>query len=118
MIGNIGNVKIYVWTRPIDFRKGMDGLVGLILSEFRQDPFAGSIFIFRSKRADRLKMLFWDGTGLVLVMKRLEDHVFTWPTTTNEAFSLSLAQFQALFEGTDWRRVVPLNTRTPQAFNA
>ena len=95
MIGNIGKVKVYVWTRPIDFWKGMDGLVGLILSEFRQDPLAGSIFIFRSKRADRLKMIFWDGTGLVPVIKRLEEHVFTWPTATNEAFSLSLAKLQA-----------------------
>ena len=115
MINSLGNVKIYVWTHPIDFRKGIDGLQSQVVSQMRLKPFSGAIFIFRSRRADRLKMVFWDGSGVVLVLKRLEDRAFTWPTPTKDALSISTSQFQALFEGLDWRRVVPLHTHTPSA---
>lgn len=113
MIGGLTNVKIYICTQPIDFRKGIDGLQALVISQMGLKPFSGAIFIFRSRRADRLKMIFWDGSGVVLVLKRLEDRAFTWPTATNDALSISTSQFQALFEGLDWRRVVPLHTHTP-----
>lgn len=115
MISSLGNVKVYVWTQPIDFRKGMDGLLAMVVSQLGMKPFSGAIFIFRSRRADRLKMIFWDGSGVVLVLKRLEDRAFTWPTATSDALMLSTSQFQALFEGIDWRRVVPLHTKTPAA---
>ena len=71
-------VRIVVATKPVDFRKGHDGLAALVKNELRKDPFTGTVFVFRSKRADRLKLLYWDGTGLVMAYKRLEEHTFTW----------------------------------------
>ncbi|WP_323006436.1 IS66 family insertion sequence element accessory protein TnpB [Pseudorhodobacter sp.] len=68
-----------VSTQPVDFRKGHDGLAAIVSSVLRKDPFTGTVFVFRSRKADRLKLLFWDGTGLVMAYKRLEDATFTWP---------------------------------------
>lgn len=62
-----GPLKVLVATQPVDFRKGMVGLASLVQSELRLDPFSGMLFIFRARRADRIKLLLWDGTGLVLV---------------------------------------------------
>ena len=59
-------MRILVATKPIDFRKGHDGLASLVSSMLRKDPFTGMVFVFRSRRADRLKLLYWDGTGLVM----------------------------------------------------
>lgn len=60
-------VRILIATRQVDFRKGHDGLAAVVQSMLREDPFAGAVFVFRAKRSDRLKILFWDGTGLVMV---------------------------------------------------
>lgn len=79
MISPADNFTFYVATRPVDFRKGMDGLAAIVINEFELDAFSGAIFIFRSKRADRLKMIVWDGTGLVLVYKRIEGEGVEWP---------------------------------------
>jgi transposase len=59
-------VRILVATQPVDFRRGHDGLAALVQSVLKEDPFTGTVFVFRAKRADRLKILFWDGTGLVV----------------------------------------------------
>jgi len=58
-------VRILVATQPVDFRKGHDGLASMVQSALAQDPFTGTVFVFRAKRADRMKILFWDGSGLV-----------------------------------------------------
>ena len=79
------------------------------------DPFTGTVFVFRSRRSDRLKLLFWDGTGLVMAYKRLEDATFTWPTITDGMMALNHAQFEALFAGLDWRKVKALEVRPPAA---
>jgi transposase len=72
MIAPDGHLKVYVATRPIDFRKGHDGLAAAVQEMTGEVPFSGAVFVFRSKRADRLKVLVWDRTGLVLIHKRLE----------------------------------------------
>ena len=72
-------LRIMVTSRPVDFRRGMDSLSTLVKETLAADPFAGDVFVFRSKRADRLKILVWDGSGLVLVSKRLERGRFTRP---------------------------------------
>ena len=64
MIGPSGAVRVMLATRPVDFRKGMDGLAMLVREQLAADPFCGTVFCFRSKRADRLKLLFFDGTGI------------------------------------------------------
>ncbi|WP_102224308.1 IS66 family insertion sequence element accessory protein TnpB [Acidimangrovimonas sediminis] len=71
MILPSNRVRILVATRPVDFRKGHDGLAALVKNELRKEPFAGTVFVFRAKRADRLKLLYWDGTGLVMAYNDL-----------------------------------------------
>ena len=78
-------------------------------------PFTGTVFVFRAKRADRLKILFWDGSGLVMAYKRLKDTTFTWPPVTAGAMTLNRARFEVLFAGLDWRRVKALEARRPAA---
>jgi transposase len=108
-------VRILVATKPVDFRKGHDGLSALVKNELHKNPFTGTVFVFRSKRADRLKLLYWDGTGLVMAYKRLEDHVFTWPDIRDGLMMLNHTQFEALFSGLDWRKVRAIEARTPTA---
>ncbi len=74
-----------------------------------------TVYVFRSKRADRLKLLYWDGTGLVMAYKRLEEHTFKWPAIRDGILRLDPAQFEALFAGLDWRRVTALEARPPAA---
>ena len=94
-----------VATRPVDFRKGSDGLAALVREIMQADPFNGAIYVFRAKRADRLKLLFWDGTGVCLFAKRLEENEFCWPKIEDGVMRLSAAQLSALLEGLDWRLV-------------
>lgn len=114
MIFPSNRVRIMVATKPVDFRKGHDGLAALVKNQLHKDPFTGTVFVFRSKRADRLKLLYWDGSGLVMAYKRLEDHRFTWPAIRDGLMKLSHAQFEALFAGLDWRRVQPVLSRPPR----
>ena len=106
-------LRILVATKPVDFRKGHDGLAALVQSALAEDPFSGAVFVFRAKRLDRMKILFWDGSGLVMAYKRLEESSFTWPAISDGAMTLNRAQFEALFAGLDWRRVRSLEARRP-----
>ena len=108
-------VRILVATKPVDFRKGHDALAAVVQSALKEDPFTGTVFVFRAKRADRLKILFWDGSGLVMAYKRLEENTFTWPAIRDGVMTLNRAQFEALFAGLDWRRVRALEARRPAA---
>ena len=92
-------------TKPVDFRKGAEGLAALVRDTMGADPFSGALYVFRAKRADRVKLVFWDGTGVVLVSKRLEDGEFRWPKVQDGVMRLTAAQLSALLEGLDWRRV-------------
>jgi len=105
MIGPTGAVRVMVATKPVDFRKGAEGLAALVRETMAADPFSGAVYVFRAKRADRIKLVFWDGTGLCLFAKRLEDGIFRWPKIENGVMKLSAAQLSALLEGLDWRRV-------------
>lgn len=108
-------VRVLVATKPVDFRKGMDGLAAYVEQQLQADPFCGVVYVFRSKRADKVKLLFWDQTGLVLVTKRLEDGRFRWPAIQDGVMRLSPGQLAALLEGLDWSRVHMRRVRTPQA---
>jgi transposase len=99
----------------VDFRKGIDGLALAVQEMFELDPFCGAVFVFRSKRADRIKLLIWDQTGRVLVHKRLEGGKFVWPQVQDGVMRISPAQMAALFEGLDWRLVRPERARRPLA---
>ncbi|WP_297768800.1 IS66 family insertion sequence element accessory protein TnpB [uncultured Roseovarius sp.] len=115
MITPSHKVRIFVASDPVDFRKGHDGLAALVQGHLRQKPFDGSVYVFRAKRADRLKLIYWDGSGLVMAYKRLEDNSFKWPAIKNGVMRLEPAQFEALFAGLDWRRVQPLEVAAPSA---
>ena len=110
-----GPLRVLVSMKPVDFRKGMDGLAAVVQEQMKADPFAGAIWVFRAKRSDRVKLLYWDGTGLCLLSKRLEQGSFRWPRIEDGVVRLSAAQLGALLEGLDWTRVHAIETRAPQA---
>jgi transposase len=93
-------------------RKGFDGLAALVQLTLHEDPFSGQLFVFRGRRGDRVKILWWDGDGLCLFAKRLERGRFVWPRATDGTVHLTPAQLSMLLEGIDWRR--PLRTQAPQ----
>ena len=105
MIGPTGAVRVLVATKPVDFRKGAEGLAALVRETMAADPFSGAVYVFRAKRADRIKLIFWDGTGVCLMAKRLEDGEFRWPKVQDGVLRLTAAELSALLEGLDWRRV-------------
>ena len=105
---------IVMATRPVDFRRGHDGLAATVQKELGLDPHSGLTVVFRSRRGDRVKILVWDGTGLVLTYKRLEVGKFVWPQVRDGVMRMSPAQFAALFEGLDWRLVRPERVRRPR----
>ena len=115
MIAASAGVKVLVATKPVDFRKGAEGLVALVREQLRHDPFSGTIFIFRSKRADRLKIVTWDGSGLVLLWKRLEQGAFRWPPISDGVMRLSGSQMAALVDGLDWSRLHVRDIAQPTA---
>lgn len=108
-------LRVLLATKPVDFRKGVDGLAAVVQEQLGKDPFSGVIYVFRSRRADRIKLVFWDGTGVVLLAKRLEQGRFAWPGIADGAMRLSGAQLGALLEGLDWRRVQAHRVPAPKA---
>jgi len=99
------NIRVVVAAKPVDFRKGHDGLAAVVQSVLGLDPHSGIIVVFRSRKLDRVKVLVWDGSGLVMCYKRLEQGEFAWPPIRDGVMKISAAQFEALFAGLDWRRV-------------
>lgn len=110
-----GPIRVLMATKPIDFRKGMNGLAALVKEQLKADPFGGVIYVFRARRADRIKLLFWDGSGVCLFCKRLEDGKFRWPRIEDGVMRLSAAQLSALVEGLDWTRMHVRRSVPPQA---
>ena len=104
--------KVMLATTPVDFRKGPDGLAALV-RDAGSDPFSGALYVFRAKRADRVKIVWWDGTGLCLFAKRLDEDRFQWPRAVNGTILLSVPQLMALVEGMDWKRVRAAVHRQP-----
>lgn len=115
MITPAQTMQVYIATRPVDFRKGHDGLAAVVASELGLDPHSGIVVIFRAKRGDRIKVLLWDGTGLVMCYKRLEQGKFFWPAIRDGVMQLSRAQYGALFDGLNWQRVSVSEVRRPMA---
>jgi transposase len=99
MISIPAGARVLVATRPIDFRKGAHSLAALAAEVLGEDPFSGVIIVFRAKRADRLKILVWDTSGLVLIWKQLQQSTFRWPPVMDGVMKLSSVEFAALFEG-------------------
>jgi len=115
VIGLPPGVRVLVATRPVDFRKGADSLAALAKETLRQDAFLGTVLVFRARRADRVKIVTWDGTGLVMLWKALDEGSFKWPPISDGVMKLSPAQLSALLEGLDWTRVHPPRRVAPTA---
>ena len=113
MIGLPTTARVYLACGRTDMRKGFDGLAALVQTVLRQDPHAGSLFVFRGRRGDLIKLLWWDGQGLVLYAKRPERGRFVWPQAKGGTVTLSQAQLSMLLEGIDWR--MPARTWQPEA---
>lgn len=115
MITAGAEIQVFVATRPVDFRKQTDGLAAIVQAALGADPFCGAVYVFRSKRLDRVKLLWWDGTGICLMMKRLETGQFRWPPIEDGMIKLSAAQLCALLEGVAWTRVERCEVVRPSA---
>jgi transposase len=108
-------VRVLIATKPVDFRKGAEGLAALAREALGEDPFSGTIFVFRCKRSDRVKIVAWDGSGLVLLWKRLEQGGFRWPPICDGTMRLSASQLAALLDGLDWSRLHARDAARPAA---
>ena len=105
MIGLPAGTRIWLAAGETDMRSGFNGLAAKVETALQADPFSGHVFVFRGKRGDLLKILWWSGDGLFLLAKRLERGRFLWPQATEGSVSLSAAQLSMLLEGIDWRHV-------------
>ena len=102
--------RILLAIQPVDFRRGAHGLAAMAQEVFAEDPFSGTIIVWRCKRGDRAKILVWDGSGLVLIWKQMQQGSFRWPPVMNGVMKLSPVEFAALFDGLDWTRVQTMRT--------
>jgi len=112
MIGLPVGTRVWLAAGVTDMRKGMDGLAALAQTVLLENPFSGHMFVFRGRRGDLVKLLWFDGVGLCLFAKRLERGRFVWPQVQSGTVSLSAAQLSMLLEGIDWRR--PQRTWQPE----
>lgn len=112
MIALPHGTRIWLAAGMTDMRRGFDGLAAIAQEKLGADPFGGHVFVFRGRRGDLIKLLWWDGDGFCLFAKRLERGRFIWPQATEGAVHLTTAQLAMLLEGIDWRR--PVRTWHPE----
>lgn len=112
MIALPAGTRVWVAAGVTDMRKGMDGLAALVQTTLSENPFSGHIFVFRGRRGDLVKLVWFDGDGMCLFAKRLERGRFVWPQAMSGTVALSAAQLSMLLEGIDWRR--PVKTWRPE----
>jgi transposase len=105
---------VYLCLEPTDMRRGFDGLAAIVQQVMAHDPFSGAWFVFRNRRADRLKVLWWDGSGYCVLYKRLETGTFAMPRLGEGVMTLSAAELSLLLDGVDWRRLRLRTHATPQ----
>ncbi len=106
-------VRVWLATGHTDMRKGFGGLALLVQETLKRDPHSGNLFVFRGRRGDLIKVLWYDGQGLCLFSKRIDRGRFLWPSPADGTVSISTAQLGYLLEGIDWRN--PQQTWRPVA---
>lgn len=94
-----GADRVFIACGYTDLRRGIDGLASIVQSQFQLDPFTNTLFLFCGRRRDRIKALYWEGNGFVLLYKRLESCIFQWPRSEDEARELTAQQYRWLMEG-------------------
>ena len=97
--------RILMAVRPVDMRRGMDGLAAIIQQSLGELPFDGTAYLFRNRQGNRLKMLVADGQGLWLCQRRLHQGSFVWPKSVDASQVLTLAQWRWLVAGVDWQKL-------------
>ena len=97
------SVRVHLATAPADMRCAFDGLTARVQYILQEDPFSGHLFVFRNKRGDRVKILFWDRSGFCLWYKRLEKGTFHFPDASGESVEVEAAELALLLEGIDLR---------------
>lgn len=113
MIGLPAGTRVWLVAGITDMRCGFNGLAAKVQTALAENPFSGHVFVFRGRRGDTIKVLWWSGDGLCLFAKRLEHGHFVWPQAAGGTVSLTQAQLSMLLEGIDWRR--PLRTQGPSS---
>lgn len=111
MIGLPAGTRVWLAAGVTDMRRGFDGLAAIVQAKLAEDPFSGHVFVFRGRKGDRIKVLWWSGDGMCLLAKRLEQGYFVWPEAESGSVCLTPAQLSMLLEGIDWRR--PQRTHRP-----
>jgi transposase len=111
MIGLPPGARVWLAASVTDMRKSFDRLAALVQQSMEHNPFSGHVFVFRGRRGDRIKLLWFSGDGMCLFAKRLEEGKFVWPQASSGVVHLSSAQLSMLLEGIDWR--APKRTQTP-----
>ncbi len=101
MLSLASTLRIFLATAPADMRKGFDGLSQLVREVIDQDPLSGHLFVFRNRRRDRIKILYWDRDGLALWYKRLETGTFRFPEAKDGRVEVTPAEIAAILEGID-----------------
>jgi transposase len=96
-------LRIFLAVEPADMRKGFDGLTQLVRDQIAQDPLSGHLYVFRNRRRDRIKVLYWDRDGLALWYKRLEKGTFRFPEASDGRVEVTPAEMAAILEGIDLR---------------
>lgn len=104
MIAPPAGTRVWLAAGITDMRRGMHGLAALVQTTLSEDPFSGHVFVFRGRRGDLIKLLWWSGDGLCLFTKRLERGRFIWTQATSGSVCLSGAQLSMLLEGINWKR--------------
>lgn len=104
MIGAPSAARIWIVAGATDMRRGFDGLCAQVQRQLNESPFSGDLYIFRGRRGDKIKILWYSGDGLALFYKRLSTGLFTWPQVKDGTVQLSSAQLSMLLEGIDWRK--------------
>lgn len=100
MLGDISKAEhIYIACGYTDMRKSIDGLAAIVQQNFKLDPFSNSLFLFCGRSSTKMKVLYWEGDGFVLLYKRLENGKFIWPRDKDEVMKITDQQFRWLLEG-------------------
>ncbi len=108
------DLGIYLAVEPVDMRKSFDGLSALVADQLSLNPLSGQLFVFRNKRGDKIKLLYWNHNGLVQWYKRLERGTFKWPTRSGCRFQVTAQELELLLDGVDISRIKRL---PPLAFS-
>lgn len=114
MIALPPSVRIFLCADPVDFRRGFDGLSAIVRDVFGDDPFSGHLFVFQNRRADRIKILYWDRDGFWLLYKRLERGTFRFPRADAGRIEIRAAELALILEGLDLRKVKLRKCCTPE----